>query len=197
MRYDSDHKQQTRAKVLKEAARAIRTSGPQGVAVAGVMAKAGLTHGGFYAHFASRDDLVAAAIDSMFEQSRVRLPVAGKGETPAGALAAYIDLYLTAAHRDTRSAGCPLPFLSADMPRLGGEARARFARGTADITAVFAGLLARLGHADPEEGASSMLAELVGALALARAEPDAGRSEAILARSRAALKRRFSLEPNS
>jgi TetR/AcrR family transcriptional repressor of nem operon len=194
MRYDSEHKQQTRARVLKEAARAIRAQGPHGIAVAGVMAKAGLTHGGFYAHFASRDDLVAAAVDHMFEDSRPRLPVCRDDETPAAVLGAYIDRYLTPAHRDTLTAGCPLPFLSAEMPRLGDEARARFAQGTAEITATLAGNLARMGYDRPEEGASSMLAELVGALVLARAEPDAARSDLILTRSRAALKRRFSLE---
>jgi TetR/AcrR family transcriptional repressor of nem operon len=61
MRYDGDHKQKTRERVLKEAAKAIRAEGPHRIAVAGVMAKAGLTHGGFYAHFKSKDDLVEAA----------------------------------------------------------------------------------------------------------------------------------------
>jgi len=194
MRYDSKHKQQTRTKVLKEAAETIRSRGPEGIAVAGVMAKAGLTHGGFYAHFKSRDDLVAAAVDQMFEDSRTRLPRAAGEENPAAALGNYIDRYLSPAHRDTRSAGCPLPFLSADMPRIGGAARERFSAGTAEIMSAFTDLLTRLGHGDPGAGASSMLAELVGALALARAEPDPARSDVILAHSRAALKRRFSLE---
>jgi TetR/AcrR family transcriptional repressor of nem operon len=194
MRYDPEHKQQTRAKVLKEAAKMIRTSGPEGVAVAGVMAKAGLTHGGFYAHFASRDDLVAAAVDRMFEDSRAQLPRASADKSPAALVSTYIDRYLAPAHRDTRSAGCPLPFLSADMPRIGGAARERFAAGAAEIRTALADLLGRLGSAEPEQAASSMLAELVGALALARAEPDPARSDAILAHSRAALKRRFSLE---
>ena len=62
MRYDAEHKQQTRERVLKEAASAIRAEGPHQVAVAGVMARAGLTHGGFYAHFASKDDLARQAL---------------------------------------------------------------------------------------------------------------------------------------
>ena len=70
MRYDSEHKQQTRSKVLDVAARAIRSSGPDRVGVAAIMAEAGLTHGGFYAHFASKDELVAAAIETMFDQAR-------------------------------------------------------------------------------------------------------------------------------
>ena len=72
MRYDTDHKQKTREKVLKAAAKAIRADGPHRMGVADVMRKAGLTHGGFYAHFESKDDLVAAAIGQMFEQSKAR-----------------------------------------------------------------------------------------------------------------------------
>src|SRR6202000_1221206 len=70
MRYEPEHKQQTRAKILRVASRAIRARGPHRVAVADVMARAGLTHGGFYAHFKSKDDLVAAAIEAMFATSR-------------------------------------------------------------------------------------------------------------------------------
>ncbi len=85
MRYDSDHKQKTRDRVLKEAANAIRAEGPHRIAVAGVMAKAGLTHGGFYAHFTSKDELVAAAIDTMFgeAQSRFRRETAGSSGPPS------------------------------------------------------------------------------------------------------------------
>ena len=146
MRYDAEHKQKTRDRVLKEAAKAIRAEGPHRVAVAGIMAKAGLTHGGFYAHFPSRDDLVAAAIGQMFEEGRARLMLETTGRTPAGALGGYIDFYLSPAHRDTRSAGCPLPFLSADAPRLTGPARQRFADGVATLTAAIADLLGQLGR---------------------------------------------------
>ena len=72
MRYDSEHKERTRARVVKEAAKAIRAEGPHRVGVAGVMAKAGLTHGGFYAHFASKDDLVGAAMSQMFDEASVK-----------------------------------------------------------------------------------------------------------------------------
>lgn len=196
MRYDADHKQQTRERVLKVAAREIRAQGPHRIGVAGVMAKAGLTHGGFYAHFASKDDLVASAIGQMFQEARGRQQKALADLTPAEGLAAYIDFYLSNEHRDTRTAGCPLPFLSADAPRLDEAARARFAAGVASLTDTLAERLVAVGHADAQELASSMLAEMVGAVSLARAEPDPERSDAILARSRAALKRRLGLEQN-
>jgi TetR/AcrR family transcriptional repressor of nem operon len=194
MRYDADHKQQTRERVLKAAAKALRAEGPHRIGVAAVMAEAGLTHGGFYAHFASKDDFIAAAVGQMFIESRARLDRAVEGRTPAEGLRVYLDFYLSAAHRDTRTAGCPLPFLSADAPRLAAPSRERFARGVAALTDRLAQVLTELGRADAEETAGSMLSEMVGAVALARAEPDPARSDAILARTRAALQRRLGLE---
>ena len=196
MRYDAEHKGETRQRVLKAAARAIRREGPFKVGVAGVMAKAGLTHGGFYAHFASKDDMIAAGIGQMFEEGRSKLEHEAEGREPAAALAAYIDFYLSADHRDTRSAGCPLPFLSGDATRLPEASRARFAKGVADLTARIARSLAAMGRSEPDEDARSLLSELVGALSLARADPDPVRSDAILTTSRDALKARYQLEPS-
>ena len=193
MRYDAEHKQRTHERLRKEAAKAVRREGPHRVGVAQVMAKAGLTHGGFYAHFASRDALVAEAIDQMFEEGAERFRRSFDGRSPAEGLADYIDFYLSREHRDSRTTGCPLPFLSADAPRLPAPARARFVDGVRDLEARFAGELAKLGRPDAEADASSLLAELVGALSLARAEPDAERADALLARSRERLKRRFDL----
>jgi len=195
MRYEPDHKEQTRQKVLKAATRAIRAEGPHQMAVAKVMAKAGLTVGGFYAHFESKDDLIAAAIDEMFAEARSRVMLETEGRPPAEALAAYIDFYLSPGHRDARATGCPMPSLAADLPRLSAKARERFAAGVAGLRQRLAERLGQLGFADAEAQAASMVAELVGALSLARAEPDPAASDAILANSKAALKYRFSLEP--
>jgi TetR/AcrR family transcriptional repressor of nem operon len=87
-----------------------------------------------------------------------------------------------------------MPALAADLPRLTAKARERFAAGVAGLRGRLAGRLAELGFADAETQASSMVAELVGALSLARAEPDPLASDAILERSKAALKYRYSLE---
>jgi TetR/AcrR family transcriptional repressor of nem operon len=194
MRYDAEHKQKTRERVLQEAAKAIRAEGPHRIAVAGVMARAGLTHGGFYAHFATKDELVVAAIGQMFDEGADRVARETAGRTPAAGLAAYIDFYLSTEHRDARTTGCPMPFLAADLPRLSEPARARFAQGVSGLRGRLGALLGQLGHADGKTEASSMLAELVGALSLARAEPDRERSDTILARSKASLKQRFGLE---
>lgn len=197
MRYDAEHKQKTRERVLIEAAKAIRAEGPHQVGVAQVMAKAGLTHGGFYAHFASKEELIAEAIGQMFVESGERMAAEYADKPPAEALLGYVNFYLSRSHRDSRSAGCPLPFLAADVPRLAEPARERFARGVADLEAKLAGQLAALGAPNAEEEGAALLAQLVGAVSLARAEPDPERSDRILARCRASVKRRFGLERRS
>ncbi len=197
VRYDSEHKQRTQERVLAAAGQAIRSDGPLLIGVADVMARAGLTHGGFYAHFRSKDDLIAAAIERMFAESRAMLAALGGNPDPAAALVGYIDRYLSARHRDSRIAGCPLPFLSADAPRLPDPARACFGAGLAALTGDLAALLREVGLSEPDLEARSMLAELVGALSLARSEPDRDRSDSILAASRRLLKRRLDLEEPS
>jgi len=194
MRYDTEHKQRTRAKVLEAAAQAIRNDGPERVGVAAVMAEAGLTHGGFYAHFKSKDELVAAAIGSMFEESRARLARETEGRGAKQGLAAYVDFYLSAKHRDARGRGCPIAALASDAPRLSDDVRAAFAAGVARLTAGLAEKLGEAGTAEPQTAARSMVAELVGALSLARVETDRSTSDAILRDSRKQLKRRFDLE---
>jgi TetR/AcrR family transcriptional regulator, transcriptional repressor for nem operon len=194
MRYDAEHKQRTRAKVLKEAARAIRSEGPHRIGVAEVMAKAGLTHGGFYAHFTSKDDLVAAAIAQMFDEAPAAFAHVTAGKTPVEALAAYVDFYLSPRHRDAQSTGCPLPTLAADLPRLDRAARRGFTLGAERLTRALAQLIADREQRDAAAAlASSALAEMVGALSLARAIADPARSNAVLKHSREAVKRRLGI----
>lgn len=194
MRYDSEHKQKTRAKVLQVAAQAIRADGPDRVGVAGIMAEAGLTHGGFYAHFASKEELIAAAIGQMFEEGQARLLRETEDREVAEGLGAYIDFYLSKKHRDARNFGCPIAALSSDLPRLSDAARVQFAAGVQRQVESLAERLATLGQAHAEAAARSMVAELVGALSLARIEPVAKRSDAMLAASRHQLKQRLGLE---
>lgn len=191
MRYDSEHKARTRARVLKEAAATIRAVGPDGIGVAGLMSKVGLTHGGFYAHFKSKEDLVAEAVSQMFDDSRAMFELRTEGRTPADGLAHYIDFYLSEAHRDQTDRGCPLPRLSNEFARLPGAARERFADGAAGLTRRIAGLLEKLGTPEPELAASSIVSEMVGALALARVTPDRDQSARILQASRDGIKTRF------
>jgi TetR/AcrR family transcriptional repressor of nem operon len=197
MRYDAEHKQKTRERVLDEAAKAIREEGPHRVGVAGIMAKAGLTHGGFYAHFASKDELVVAAIQHMFDGGAMRRLARTEGHPPAEGLAAYIDFYLSAAHRDARLTGCAMAALAADLPRLNQEAQETFSAGVARVTDALAKLIEGLGYSESKAMASSVLAELVGALSLARTETDPARSDLMLEYSKRALKQRLGLEGQS
>jgi TetR/AcrR family transcriptional regulator, transcriptional repressor for nem operon len=191
MRYTAEHKQQTRERVLKQAASDIRLHGPDRVAVASIMAGAGLTHGGFYAHFASKDELLVAAIEQMFTEAVGNLQRLLADRPPAEGLARYIDMYLSELHRDRRDAGCPLPAMAADLPRLGAPAREAFERGAATLTSRIAGVLGDMGLPEPGSLAVSMLSEMVGAVVLARSISDAGPSKTILGASRSALKARL------
>jgi TetR/AcrR family transcriptional regulator, transcriptional repressor for nem operon len=193
MRYSEGRKQDTRKRLLKVAADAIRSQGPDRIGISRIMAEAGLTHGGFYAHFGSKDELVAEAITVMFDEGNARLNREISGRSPAEGLWRYIRFYLSRKHRDAVAVGCPIAALLADVPRIADAARANFSQGAAHLKGHLADLLATLGDADADASADSLLAALVGGLMLARAEPDPKRSDEILMRSRMALKHRFNL----
>lgn len=194
MRYSTEHKAATRERVLKEAAKEIRERGPDNVAVAGVMARVGLTHGGFYAHFASKDALVKEAIGTMFADARKRTERIDANGDPRAVLRAYVDFYLSPAHRDSRDRGCPLPTLSGDFARSQSATRARFGAGVEGIASRLAMPLAALGYADAQAESHALLAQLVGGVALARAVGDPALSDAMLADTHASIVARYGLE---
>ncbi|WP_149537302.1 TetR/AcrR family transcriptional regulator [Siccirubricoccus phaeus] len=195
MRYDSEHKAQTRDRLLQEAARAIKAAGPEGVGIAEVMRRAGLTHGGFYAHFPNKEALVAAALDRMFEEAVARFAKRIDGLPPREALAHTIDAYLSPLHQDSVAEGCPLPALAPDVARLSPALRARFGAGLARMQAGAAALLRALGHGEEEAAqlAASLYAEMAGAIALARACAEPAQAAALRNGCRVALKARFGL----
>src|SRR5213593_3905395 len=150
MRYDDNHKERTRARVLAEAAAAIRRRGVERVGVAEVMAAAGLTHGGFYAHFESKDDLIAQAITHMFDTVYGRFLSVTEGREPAEAIARSVDTYLAPSHRLDRATGCPVAILSGDLPNLSDRARERFADGLERSVSSLAKLAKKVGARDAE-----------------------------------------------
>jgi len=190
MRYAEDHKQATRAKVLKAASRVIRQNGPDRIAVAGIMAEVGLTHGGFYAHFASKDDLLVQAIAQMFLEARDNFASIVGDRPPLEALKSYIDFYLSTDHRDRRDRGCPLPALAADLPRLPAPSRETYGHGVAHLTQMLARRMEAGGCPDPVALAQSVLSEMVGAVALSRSVADRTQSDAILKASRESIRNR-------
>jgi TetR/AcrR family transcriptional regulator, transcriptional repressor for nem operon len=197
MRYDAEHKARTRERVLKEAVQAIRADGPDKLGVADVMKRAGLTHGGFYAHFPSRDALILAAVEEMFASVRGAFDRRAADLPPAEALHTYVRFYLSRAHRDARDQGCPLPILSGDLPRMEGPVRERFAEGVGRLTRALAAELEALGRADADAVAGSALMEMIGAVSVARAMGPTPQSDALLANSRAAVLARLGIGDRS
>ncbi len=198
MRYATDHKDQTRQQLLAVAARALRREGPHRLGVAAVMAEAGLTHGGFYAHFKSKEALVAAALDEIFEE-RVRIFTARyEGFAPRAGLARYIDSYLSISHCENVENGCALPALAADMPRLGPLARKHFAAGVERLQHSLASLFVRdgSGEAQAMQLATALLAEMFGTIAMARII-GASKAEDILRQKRVEIKTRLGLPVGS
>ena len=189
----STQKERTRARILDAAARAMREHGPDGIGVAALMKRAGLTHGGFYAHFENRDDLVAHAVDRMFADSADMLERhLNAGDVRQG-LGALIDLYLSDEQRLAADQGCPLPGLSGSAARLPTAARHRLTDGITAFRVALERALDALGAHEPAALASSVLSELVGAMALARALDHSDAASATLAASRDQIKRRLGL----
>lgn len=187
------HKERTRQRILDEAAAIMRVVGTEGIGVAALMKRVGLTHGGFYAHFTSRDDLVANVIDRMFNETGERLNALSSLPEGAARLTRLIDLYLSPEARNAPEHNCPMPSLAGEASRLPDEARARFTLGIQEMQALIARSLQVMGHAQPQSLASSAQAELIGAMALARAIQDDAVAEQLLADSRSQLKRRLGL----
>ncbi len=187
MPYSAEHKRRTRQRIVHEAARAFREQGLDGVSIPAVMRQAGLTHGGFYAHFPSKDTLIASSFAEGFGESAERLLLTqGDGQPAAEALGAIIRAYLSRAHRDMPATGCVVPALSAEVARSSAEVRAGFTTALRDYTHRLARLLPASADrdADRDADALALLAGMAGALQLARAVDDPALSDAILRRAR-------------
>ena len=173
-------------RILDVAARAIRRAGYDGVGVANIMKEAGLTHGGFYAHFASRDALLAAAMLRAAADSSVRIQarMAAKCARGASPLRALIESYLSDEHLSGTESGCPLAALASEIPRQCPEVRA-----AAGIRVQ--GLINAVQHTLPPgaaaDSAQVIASTLIGALQLARALGDGDAGKNLLALNRAAL----------
>lgn len=162
-------------RIVKAASRTIRRDGIDNVGVGGLMKQAGLTHGGFYRHFESREDLVAEAIDAALAHGSRRVRQASQLGGPE-ALAAMIDGYLSRLHRDKPETGCAVAALPTDIARCGPRARAAYSRQVRS----YIDLLTELAPDRDRDKGQLILAALVGALVLARAVDDRDLSDGIL-----------------
>ena len=182
MRYGSEHKQETRRKILDIAGKRIRREGVEAVGVASLMADCGLTHGGFYAHFKSKDELVAAALDQgMCESSDRIFAHADQSEDRIGA---YIRAYLSPEHRDAAETGCAFASLAPELARDGGPARATVAGRIEPYLDRIGRLLPRstptTDPASVRRQAIALFSLLMGSLQLARLTEDRTLSDSIL-----------------
>jgi TetR/AcrR family transcriptional repressor of nem operon len=172
-------KEETHDRIVRTAARAIRQRGFSGVGVAEVMKEAGLTHGGFYAHFSSRTALLAEASDRAGAEGVAALRQIALAAPPGRQLAALVDAYLSVEHLKAAEFGCPVAALACEMPRQDGEVRAAASARIQDFLALIQELTPGRSTARLQQ-AQAVLAGLVGTLVLARAVDDPQLSAAML-----------------
>jgi TetR/AcrR family transcriptional regulator, transcriptional repressor for nem operon len=183
MGHSQEEKAKSHQRIVEIAARRIRESGTDGPGVAEIMSEAGLTHGGFYKHFDSRDALVAEAVDAAIEQGRARLEERVEGaEDP---LAAFLDGYLSTDHRDDPGTGCPVVALGADVARADDRVRAAYRAQVEHYIADMETLLG--GGEDVRRRAIAAVSSMVGALLISRAVDDESLSDEILREVRASV----------
>ncbi|MFC3690834.1 TetR/AcrR family transcriptional regulator [Chenggangzhangella methanolivorans] len=177
MPLSKEHKAQTRERILKEAGALFRRDGVEAVSVPALMKQAGLTHGGFYAHFASKDALVAEALAEAQERSSEFLQgVARHAKDP---VAAVVDTYVSAVHRDRPEGGCAVATLGSEAAR--GETETKRSMGR-EVRRTVERLAETLKLPESRhDDAIALFAGMVGALVLARASAgDAAFSDHVL-----------------
>jgi TetR/AcrR family transcriptional regulator, transcriptional repressor for nem operon len=172
-------KEASHERIVDAAARAIRRSGYGGTAVADIMKDAGLTHGGFYAHFASREAMLAEAADRAGAESVAALTRVVAAASPREALQALLRAYLSKAHVEGAETGCPLAALGSEMPRQAPEVRRAATRRIKEMIDLVGRQSPDWGQPGAHEHALVTVATMVGALLLARAVDDPRLSDAL------------------
>jgi TetR/AcrR family transcriptional regulator, transcriptional repressor for nem operon len=169
-------KTETHARIVGIAAKRFREVGLEGVSISDLMKEAGLTHGGFYKHFPTRDALVDEAVErSLVSGTETSLPPGGKL-----ALEDLIRSYLNASHRDNPGEGCAVCALMNDMSHAGETARALYTKQVEKNLGLISQILASGSDKTRRANAILVLSALVGALGLSRAVQDANLSDEIL-----------------
>lgn len=178
-------KEETHERIVEVAARAIRRTGYSGTGVADIMKEAGLTHGGFYAHFDSRDALLAEAGDRAGAESVALAARVAASAPPGQALQAMMQAYLSPEHIAAMETGCPVSALGSEMPRQAPEVRRAATIHIKEMIDLFARQLPDWGQPQAHEQAMALVCGLIGTTMVARAVDDPKLSQALCA---AALK---------
>ena len=187
MRYSKEHKAETHARIVKNASVRLREHGAHGIGVADLMKDAGLTHGGFYAHFDSREALVVEAFVHAMDRSTERWRKKAEQTPPEKRLAAIVDSYLTPVHRDDPGHGCAVPALAAEVARESPKTRRAFAAKLEQMIDMLADQIPALPRKDARKQAMASLATMMGTMVLARVAGTGEFSSEILAAGRDAV----------
>ena len=179
MRVSRVEAEQNRERIIEVAARLFRERGFDGIGVADLMKSAGLTHGGFYGHFASKEDLMMQACARAQDDSLAALQRVAESAGKNG-LSAVASSYLTPAHRDRPGQGCVLAALGAEAARQGSPVRGAFTRGVRSALDMLTRLVPGKSERARRKRALATYASMIGALVLARAVDDPELSEEVL-----------------
>jgi TetR/AcrR family transcriptional regulator, transcriptional repressor for nem operon len=180
MRKSKQEAAATRQRIIKAAAAAFRKNGIAGTGLADLMAAAGLTHGGFYRHFDSKDQIVAQACTAAVDSLVAKLAAAASRKSPKQGLKTIVENYLTFAHRDEPADGCPLAALGSEMARADERTRAAATQAFLKLVGVIA---SQFGKARPDLARRRALvaaSTMIGALTMSRIVTDSELSAAIL-----------------
>lgn len=194
MRYSKEHKAETHARIVKKASVRLRERGAHGIGVADLMKEAGLTHGGFYAHFDSREALVIEAFDYAMDRSIARRRQQITELPPEERLAHLVDTYLSPQHRDNPGHGCAMPALGAEIARESPKTRRAFAAKLDDLI----DMMAEQYSGDPtaaRKQAIAALATMMGSILMSRIAAAGEVSDEYLEVGRDAVLQRAGAQP--
>ncbi len=196
MRYSREHKLETHARIVKKASVRIREKGAHGIGVADLMKDAGLTHGGFYAHFDSREALVIEAFAYAMDRSTERWRKLTETIAPEKRMATIVETYLTPLHRDDAGHGCAITALGAEIARESPKTRKAFAAKLEQMVDMIAEQIPDVPRKAARKQALATLSTMVGALVLSRIAGSGELSDDILGAGRdAALGRAAPSKP--
>jgi TetR/AcrR family transcriptional repressor of nem operon len=195
MRYSKEHKQETHTRIVRKASVRLREKGAHGIGVADLMKEAGLTHGGFYAHFDSREALVIEAFNYAMDRSTERWRKMAEETPPEKRFATIVESYLTALHRDDPGHGCAVPTLGPEIARESAKTRKAFAAKLDEMIEMMADQVPELPRKVARQQAIAALSTMAGALVLSRVAGSGEFSEEILGAGREAVLSRAAKAP--
>ena len=191
MRYQPEHKAEIHQKIVKDASRRIRTEGLTGAAVSAVMRDAGLTHGGFYKHFESKDELLIESLGEAFREIADSLVHAAERSHSEEPWKAIVKTYLTLEYCDHAERGCPLATLAPEMARVDKHMRGKILGELVKYRDRMIPFMPGRRTADKERAFFQIFSTMVGATEIARMLPAPEMREKVLANARDLLLRSF------